>query len=146
MKEFKKGFKRLVEKLYVKKTVYRLKGKTFQKANKEWRRIVGEYKEECLKWKKQCYKILETDWVYTPKKKIRLSDHPLEICFLIRLMNTIDSDNLISGEAIFYDMHQMAELLREEKNINANELAEYFEMYIGIEEMAEEDFIRIFSL
>lgn len=146
MKEFKKGFKRLVEKLYVKKTAYRLKGKTSQEANKEWHRIVGEYKAECLKWKKQCYKTLETDWVYTPKKKIKLSDHPLEICFLIRLMNTIDSDNLISGEAIFHDMHQMAELLREEKNINANELAEYFEMYIGIEEMAEEDFIRIFSL
>ena len=87
-----------------------------------------------------------TDWIYPLKKDIKVSDHPVEICFLIKVMNTIDPKRLIKDEVIFHDMHQMAKVLREVGNTNAVELAEYLEMYIGVEEMTEEDFIQIFSL
>lgn len=146
MKEFRKGFKRLVDKLYVQKTAYRMKEKTFEEAQKEWKRILIEYRNECLNWKNKCYEMFKTDWIYPLKKNIKLSDHPVEICFLIRIMNTIDPKRIIEDEVVFHDMHQMAQVLREEKNVNAEELAEYLEMYIGIEEMTEEDFIGIFSL
>ena len=146
MKEFRKGFKRLVDKLYTKKTAYRMKGKTPEEAQKEWKRILGEYKNECLSWKNKCYEMFRTDWIYPLKKDIKVSDHPVEICFLIKIMNTIDPKRLIKDEVIFHDMHQMAKVLREVGNVNAVELAEYLEMYIGVEEMTEEDFIQIFSL
>ena len=146
MKEFRKGFKRIVSKLYEKKTAYRLKGKNLEEAKKEWRKILSEYKNECMSWKNQCYETLEVDWIYPLKKNIKVSDHPVEICFLIRIMNTIDPERFIEDEVIFHDMPQMAKVLREEKNVNAVELAEHLEMYIGVGEMTEEDFIKIFSL
>lgn len=146
MKEFRKGFKRIVSKLYDKKTAYRLKGKNLDEAKKEWRKILSEYKNECMSWKNQCYETLKIDWIYPLKKNIKVSDHPVEICFLIRIMNTIDPERFIEDEVIFHDMHQMAQVLREEKNVNAVELAEHFDMYIGVGEITEEDFIKIFSL
>ena len=88
----------------------------------------------------------EGDWIYPLKKNIKVSDHPVEICFLIRIMNTIDPERFIEDEVIIHDMPQMAKVLREEKNVNAVELAEHLEMYIGVGEMTEEDFIKIFSL
>ena len=107
MKEFRKGFKRLVDKLYTQKTAYRMKGKTPEEAQKEWKRILGEYKNECLSWKNKCYDMFVTDWIYPLKKDIKVSDHPVEICFLIKVMNTIDPKRLIKDEVIFHDMHQM---------------------------------------
>lgn len=145
MKKPRQDFKKIVDRLYDGDIVKRLSQCTdLEETKKVWKKIVSEYKEQCKGWKDKHYLSTESDWVYPRSKKLKVSDHPIEICVLIRLMNTEKDGRPLFNEVVVFEEDDLAARLRETETEAGIELAEYIEEGEQICELAEEDFLEIF--
>jgi hypothetical protein len=145
MKKPRQDFKKIVDQLYDRKCVERLSQCTnLEEAKKVWKEIVSEYKEVCKNWKDKHYLTTESDWIYPRSKKLKVSDHPIEICVLVRLMNAEKDGRPIYNEVVVFEEDDLAARLRETATEAGIQLAEYVEEGEQICELTEEDFFDMF--
>lgn len=145
MKKPRQDFKKIVDQLYDRECVKRLSQCTdIEEAKKVWKEIVSEYKCLCKTWKDKHYLSTESDWIYPRSKKLKLNDHPVEICVLIRLMNAEKDARPIYNEVVVFEEEDLAARLRETRTEAGIQLAEYVEEGEQICELTEEDFLEIF--
>ena len=79
---------------------------------KAWKKIVAKNKDVCRTWKKKYYDIINIDWILSKSKKLKVSDHPIEICILIRLMNSLEDDKPIKDSEVVQDNENLLQALR----------------------------------
>lgn len=112
MKDFRKDFKAIIDGLYAQKVCKKLQADDVKKVEKAWKKIVAKNKDVCRTWKKKYYDITNTDWILSKSKKLKVSDHPIEICILIRLMNSLEDDKPIKDSEVVYDNENLLQALR----------------------------------
>ena len=103
MKDFRKDFKAIIDGLYAQKVCKKLQADDVKKVEKAWKKIVAKNKDVCRTWKKKYYDIINIDWILSKSKKLKVSDHPIEICILIRLMNSLEDDKPIKDSEVVQD-------------------------------------------
>ena len=112
MKEFRKDFKAIIDGLYAQKVCKKLQADDVKKVEKAWKKIVAKNKDVCRTWKKKYYDIINIDWILSKSKKLKVSDHPIEICILIRLMNSLEDDKPIKDSEVVQDNENLLQALR----------------------------------
>ncbi len=112
MKDFRKDFKAIIDGLYAQKVCKKLQADDVKKVEKAWKKIVAKNKDVCRTWKKKYYDIINTDWILSKSKKLKVSDHPIEICILIRLMNSLEDDKPIKDSEVVQDNENLLQALR----------------------------------
>ena len=112
MKDFRKDFKAIIDGLYAQKVCKKLQADDVKKVEKAWKKIVAKNKDVCRTWKKKHYDIINTDWILSKSKKLKVSDHPIEICILIRLMNRLEDDKPIKDSEVVQDNENLLQALR----------------------------------
>lgn len=112
MKDFRKDFKAIIDGLYAQKVCKKLQADDVKKVEKAWKKIVAKNKDVCRTWKKKYYDIINIDWILSKSKKLKVSDHPIEICILIRLMNSLEDDKPIKDSEVVYDNENLLQALR----------------------------------
>ena len=112
MKDFRKDFKAIIDGLYAQKVCKKLQADDVEKVEKAWKKIVAKNKDVCRTWKKKYYDITNTDWILSKSKKLKVSDHPIEICILIRLMNSLEDDKPIKDSEVVQDNENLLQALR----------------------------------
>ena len=112
MKDFRKDFKAIIDGLYAQKVCKKLQADDVKKVEKAWKKIVAKNKDVCRTWKKKYYDITNTDWILSKSKKLKVSDHPIEICILIRLMNSLEDDKPIKDSEVVQDNENLLQALR----------------------------------
>ena len=144
MKDFRKDFKAIIDGLYAQKVCKKLQADDVKKVEKAWKKIVAKNKDVCRTWKKKYYDITNTDWILSKSKKLKVSDHPIEICILIRLMNSLEDDKPIKDSEVVQDNENLLQALR---SIN-NPIAENFATIImdgeTIDNIDTEYFFEVF--
>lgn len=144
MKDFRKDFKAIIDGLYAQKVCKKLQADDVKKVEKAWKKIVAKNKDVCRTWKKKYYDITNTDWILSKSKKLKVSDHPIEICILIRLMNSLEDDKPIKDSEVVYDNENLLQALR---SIN-DPIAENFAAIImdgeAIDNINTEYFFEVF--
>ena len=112
MKDFRKDFKAIIDGLYAQKVCKKLQADDVKKVEKAWKKIVAKNKDVCRTWKKKYYHIINIDWILSKSKKLKVSDHPIEICILIRLMNSLEDDKPIKDSEVVQDNENLLQALR----------------------------------
>lgn len=112
MKDFRKDFKAIIDGLYAQKVCKKLQADDVKKVEKAWKKIVAKNKDVCRTWKKKYYDIINIDWILSKSKKLKVSDHPIEICILIRLMNSLEDDKPIKDGEVVQDNENLLQALR----------------------------------
>ena len=112
MKDFRKDFKAIIDGLYAQKVCKKLQADDVKKVEKAWKKIVAKNKDVCRTWKKTYYDIINIDWILSKSKKLKVSDHPIEICILIRLMNSLEDDKPIKDSEVVQDNENLLQALR----------------------------------
>ncbi len=112
MKDFRKDFKAIIDGLYAQKVCKKLQADDVKKVEKAWKKIVAKNKDVCRTWKKKYYDIINIDWILSKSKKLKVSDHPIEICILIRLMNSLEDDKPIKDSEVVQDNENLLQALR----------------------------------
>lgn len=144
MKDFRKDFKAIIDGLYAQKVCKKLQADDVKKVEKAWKKIVAKNKDVCRTWKKKYYDIINIDWILSKSKKLKVSDHPIEICILIRLMNSLEDDKPIKDSEVVQDNENLLQALR---SIN-NPIAENFATIImdgeTIDNIDTEYFFEVF--
>ena len=112
MKDFRKEFKAIIDGLYAQKVCKKLQADDVKKVEKAWKKIVAKNKDVCRTWKKKYYDIINIDWILSKSKKLKVSDHPIEICILIRLMNSLEDDKPIKDSEVVQDNENLLQALR----------------------------------
>lgn len=144
MKDFRKDFKAIIDGLYAQKVCKKLQADDVKKVEKAWKKIVAKNKDVCRTWKKKYYDIINIDWILSKSKKLKISDHPIEICILIRLMNSLEDDKPIKDSEVVQDNENLLQALR---SIN-NPIAENFATIImdgeTIDNIDTEYFFEVF--
>ena len=112
MKDFRKDFKAIIDGLYAQKVCKKLQADDVKKVEKAWKKIVAKNKDVCRTWKKKYYDIINIDWILSKSKKLKVSDHPIEICILIRLMNSLEDDKQIKDSEVVQDNENLLQALR----------------------------------
>lgn len=112
MKDFRKDFKAIIDGLYAQKVCKKLQADDVKKVEKAWKKIVAKNKDVCRTWKKKYYDIINIDWILSKSKKLKISDHPIEICILIRLMNSLEDDKPIKDSEVVQDNENLLQALR----------------------------------
>ncbi len=112
MKDFRKDFKSILDGLYAQKVCKKLQADDVKTVENAWKKIVAKNKDACRTWKKKYYDTISTDWILSKSKKLKVSDHPIEICILIRLMNSLDDDKPIEDSEVVYDNENLLQALR----------------------------------
>lgn len=112
MKDFRKDFKAIIDGLYAQKVCKKLQADDVKKVEKAWKKIVAKNKDVCRTWKKKYYDIINIDWILSKGKKLKVSDHPIEICILIRLMNSLEDDKPIKDSEVVQDNENLLQALR----------------------------------
>lgn len=112
MKDFRKDFKAIIDGLYAQKVCKKLQADDAKKVEKAWKKIVAKNKDVCRTWKKKYYDIINIDWILSKSKKLKVSDHPIEICILIRLMNSLEDDKPIKDSEVVQDNENLLQALR----------------------------------
>ena len=112
MKDFRKDFKAIIDGLYAQKVCKKLQADDVKKVEKAWKKIVAKNKDVCRTWKKKYYDIINIDWILSKSKKLKVSDHPIEICILIRLMNSLEDDKPIKDSELVQDNENLLQALR----------------------------------
>lgn len=144
MKDFRKDFKAIIDGLHAQKVCKKLQADDVKKVEKAWKKIVAKNKDVCRTWKKKYYDITNTDWILSKSKKLKISDHPIEICILIRLMNSLEDDKPIKDSEVVYDNENLLQALR---SIN-DPIAENFAAIImdgeAIDNINTEYFFEVF--
>lgn len=112
MKDFRKDFKAIIDGLYAQKVCKKLQDDDVKKVEKAWKKIVAKNKDVCRTWKKKYYDIINIDWILSKSKKLKVSDHPIEICILIRLMNSLEDDKPIKDSEVVQDNENLLQALR----------------------------------
>lgn len=144
MKDFRKDFKAIIDGLYAQKVCKKLQADDVKKVEKAWKKIVAKNKDVCRTWKKKYYDIINIDWILSKSKKLKVSDHPIEICILIRLMNSLEDDKPIKDSEVVYDNENLLQALR---SIN-DPIAENFAAIImdgeAIDNINTEYFFEVF--
>ena len=112
MKDFRKDFKAIIDGLYAQKVCKKLQTDDVKKVEKAWKKIVAKNKDVCRTWKKKYYDIINIDWILSKSKKLKVSDHPIEICILIRLMNSLEDDKPIKDSEVVQDNENLLQALR----------------------------------
>ena len=112
MKDFRKDFKAIIDGLYAQKVYKKLQADDVKKVEKAWKKIVAKNKDVCRTWKKKYYDIINIDWILSKSKKLKVSDHPIEICILIRLMNSLEDDKPIKDSEVVQDNENLLQALR----------------------------------
>lgn len=112
MKDFRKDFKAIIDGLYAQKVCKKLQADDVKKVEKAWKKIVAKNKDVCRTWKKKYYDIINIDWILSKSKKLKVSDHPIEICILIRLMNSLEDDKTIKDSEVVQDNENLLQALR----------------------------------
>lgn len=112
MKDFRKDFKAIIDGLYAQKVCKKLQADDVKKVEKAWKKIVAKNKDVCRTWKKKYYDIINIDWILSKSKKLKVSDHPIEICILIRLMNSLEDDKPIKDSEVVEDNENLLQALR----------------------------------
>ena len=112
MKDFRKDFKAIIDGLYAQKVCKKLQADDVKKVEKAWKKIVAKNKDVCRTWKKKYYDIINIDWILSNSKKLKVSDHPIEICILIRLMNSLEDDKPIKDSEVVQDNENLLQALR----------------------------------
>lgn len=112
MKDFRKDFKAIIDGLYAQKVCKKLQADDVKKVEKAWKKIVTKNKDVCRTWKKKYYDIINIDWILSKSKKLKVSDHPIEICILIRLMNSLEDDKPIKDSEVVQDNENLLQALR----------------------------------
>ena len=112
MKDFRKDFKAIIDGLYAQKVCKKLQADDVKKVEKAWKKIVAKNKDVCRTWKKKYYDIINIDWILSKSKKLKVSDHPIEICILIRLMNSLEDDKPIKDIEVVQDNENLLQALR----------------------------------
>lgn len=145
MKNHRKDFKTIVSQLYLENVVKELSNCTdIEVARNIWHRIVAKYKIRCRTWKNKYYFVLESEWVYPRSKKLKVSDYPIEICILIRLMNVEKDGREIYDNEVVFEEDDLAARLRETGLKAGQNLAEYIKDGEFICEMSEDKFLEMF--
>lgn len=144
MKDFRKDFKAIIDGLYAQKVCKKLQDDDVKKVEKAWKKIVAKNKDVCRTWKKKYYDIINIDWILSKSKKLKVSDHPIEICILIRLMNSLEDDKPIKDSEVVQDNENLLQALR---SIN-DPIAENFATIImdgeSIDNIDTEYFFEVF--
>lgn len=144
MKDFRKDFKAIIDGLYAQKVCKKLQADDVKKVEKAWKKIVAKNKDVCRTWKKKYYDIINIDWILSKSKKLKVSDHPIEICILIRLMNSLEDDKPIKDSEVVQDNENLLQALR---SIN-DPIAENFATIImdgeSIDNIDTEYFFEVF--
>lgn len=112
MKDFRKDFKAIIDGLYAQKVCKKLQADDVKKVEKAWKKIVAKNKDVCRTWKKKYYDIINIDWILSKSKKLKVSDHPIEICILIRLMNSLEDDKPIKDSEVVQDNENLLQALQ----------------------------------
>ena len=112
MKDFRKDFKAIIDGLYAQKVCKKLQADDVKKVEKAWKKIVAKNNDVCRTWKKKYYDIINIDWILSKSKKLKVSDHPIEICILIRLMNSLEDDKPIKDSEVVQDNENLLQALR----------------------------------
>ena len=112
MKDFRKDFKAIIDGLYAQKVCKKLQADDVKNVEKAWKKIVAKNKDVCRTWKKKYYDIINIDWILSKSKKLKVSDHPIEICILIRLMNSLEDDKPIKDSEVVQDNENLLQALR----------------------------------
>ena len=112
MKDFRKDFKAIIDGLYAQKVCKKLQADDVKKVEKAWKKIVAKNKDVCRTWKKKYYDIINIDWILSKSKKLNVSDPPIEICILIRLMNSLEDDKPIKDSEVVQDNENLLQALR----------------------------------
>ena len=112
MKDFRKDFKAIIDGLYAQKVCKKLQADDVKKVEKAWKKIVAKNKDVCRTWKKKYYDIINIDWILSKSKKLKVSDHPIEICILIRLMTSLEDDKPIKDSEVVQDNENLLQALR----------------------------------
>lgn len=112
MKDFRKDFKAIIDGLYAQKVCKKLQADDVKKVEKAWKKIIAKNKDVCRTWKKKYYDIINIDWILSKSKKLKVSDHPIEICILIRLMNSLEDDKPIKDSEVVQDNENLLQALR----------------------------------
>ena len=145
MKSQRRDFKKIVEHMKKKNYLKRLQQHSVAETEKQWQQIVAQYKETCKGWLRKYEHTLYEEWVYQKDKKIKLSDNPIEICLVIRLMNEISSKE-INEDNIIRDTYKLCEQLRKTEDFSAIRLAVHMENGGSIKDMTPEQFYALFHI
>ncbi len=143
MKEHRREFKKLVERLRNEKVLIRLETNSAEETEKAWKKIVAQYKSICIGWKNKYYHIIGSEWIYSRDKKLKKNDSPIEICLLIRIMNESDSRQIQDTE-ILNDIGMLHDCLIETKELPGILLAGVLDDGLSISTMPKELFLEAF--
>ena len=144
MKDFRKDFKAIIDGLYAQKVCKKLQADDVKKVEKAWKKIVAKNKDVCRTWKKKYYDITNTDWILSKSKKLKVSDHPIEICILIRLMNSLEDDKPIKDSEVVQDNENLLQALRSIDDPIAENLATIIMDGETIDNIDTEYFFEVF--
>lgn len=144
MKTNRKEFKQLVEDLVRKNVLSRLQTNSIEKTEQIWKKVVSEYRGRVKAWKDKYYLNVQSEWIYPRNKRLKLSDHPVEICILLRLMNTDDDERPLYDDEIISNMLELAERLREIEDYTAEEMAYNIENGENMQSMDQKQFFEMF--
>ncbi len=144
MKDFRKDFKAIIDGLYAQKVCKKLQADDVKKVEKAWKKIVAKNKDVCRTWKKKYYDITNTDWILSKSKKLKVSDHPIEICILIRLMNSLEDDKPIKDSEVVQDNENLLQALRSINDPIAENLATIIMDGETIDNIDTEYFFEVF--
>lgn len=144
MKDFRKDFKAIIDGLYAQKVCKKLQADDVEKVEKAWKKIVAKNKDVCRTWKKKYYDITNTDWILSKSKKLKVSDHPIEICILIRLMNSLEDDKPIKDSEVVQDNENLLQALRSINDPIAENLATIIMDGETIDNIDTEYFFEVF--
>lgn len=144
MKDFRKDFKAIIDGLYAQKVCKKLQADDVKKVEKAWKKIVAKNKDVCRTWKKKYYDITNTDWILSKSKKLKVSDHPIEICILIRLMNSLEDDKPIKDSEVVQDNENLLQALRSINDPIAENLATIIADGETIDNIDTEYFFEVF--
>lgn len=112
MKDFRKEFKAIIDDLHAQNVSKKLQSDNVETVEKTWKKVVAKNKAACKAWKRKYYDITNTDWILSKSKKLKPSDHPIEICILIRLMNSVDDNKPLEDSEVLYDYENLLQALR----------------------------------
>lgn len=144
MKDFRKDFKAIIDGLCAQKVCKKLQADDVKKVEKAWKKIVAKNKDVCRTWKKKYYDITNTDWILSKSKKLKVSDHPIEICILIRLMNSLEDDKPIKDSEVVQDNENLLQALRSINDPIAENLATIIADGETIDNIDTEYFFEVF--
>ena len=144
MKDFRKDFKAIIDGLYAQKVCKKLQADDVKKVEKAWKKIVAKNKDVCRTWKKKYYDIINIDWILSKSKKLKVSDHPIEICILIRLMNSLEDDKPIKDSEVVQDNENLLQALRSINNTIAENFATIIMDGETIDNIDTEYFFEVF--